>query len=303
MKLFFFLFTVLTFSSVFSQEFIPLWPEGKMPNSKGLKITDSIYDERYRRVGTPGLYAFFPSKQENKGTAIVICPGGGYKHEAYISSGTQMAKWFNTMGVNAFVLIYRLPHSPDLIERSKAPLQDAQRAIRMIRANAEKWGIAKDRVGVIGFSSGGHVASSVGTHTEDVSQITDNMDSIAFTPNFMVLVSPVITMGEKAHKGSVTNLLGDNPSKDLIEKYSSEKQVTEKTPPTLIFHANNDKTVNQANSLLLYQALVDKKVSASLHIFPYGEHSIGLRNNPGSTQVWNNICEMWLCEMNFIPEK
>jgi acetyl esterase/lipase len=285
-----------------AQEFISLWPTGKMPNSKGLVLKDSIFDERYRRVGTPGMYAFFPSKQENKGAAVIICPGGGYKHFAYISSGTQIAKWFNTMGINAFVLITRLPHSPDLIERSEGPLQDAQRAIRIIRANAKTWNIKLDKIGIIGFSAGGHVASSLGTHIEDVSKIGDSLDSIPFRPDFMLLVSPVITMGKFAHTGSRDNLLGPNPSMELIAKYSNELQVTGNTPPAFIVHADNDKTVNPQNSLMFYNALRDKKISASLHIFPQGGHAIGLRNNPGSAGLWTNLCEMWLIEMNIINE-
>jgi acetyl esterase/lipase len=283
-----------------AQEFIPLWPATKMPNSKNLSIKDSISNERYWQVGTPGIYAFFPSRQENKGTSVIICPGGGYHHYAYINSGFQIAKWFNTMGINAFVLISRFPHSPDLIDRSKAPLQDAQRAIRLIRANALNWNIKSEKIGIMGFSAGGHVASSLGTHTEDVSAIGDSLDKMPFNPNFMLLVSPVITMGEFAHTGSRNNLLGEKPSKELVEKYSNELQVTIKTPPAFIVVAENDKTVNPQNSLLFYQALHEKNISASLHVFPQGAHSIGLQNNPGSTNLWKELCELWLVEMGFI---
>ncbi|MBN1116843.1 MAG: alpha/beta hydrolase [Bacteroidales bacterium] len=297
-----FILVVLIFCNllVSAQEFICLWPEGKMPNSKGMALTDSIYDERYRRVGTPGMFAFFPSKQENKGAAIIICPGGGYKHFAYISSGTQIAKWFNTMGINAFVLISRLPHSPDLTERSKAPLQDAQRAIRLIRANAQRWDLKPDKIGIIGFSAGGHVASSLATHTEDVSGIDDSLSHISFYPDFVLLVSPVITMGEYTHTGSRNNLLGENPSKELIDKYSNELQVTAKTPPAFIVHAENDPAVSPKNSLLFFNALRENNVSASIHIFPFGGHAIGLQNNPGSTKLWKELCEMWLIEKGLL---
>jgi acetyl esterase/lipase len=198
------------------------------------------------------------------------------------------------------VLLSRLPHSPDLVERHKAPLQDAQRAIRLIRANAAIWGIKPDKVGIIGFSAGGHLASTLGTHTEDVSSIGDNMDSIQFRPDFMILVSPVITMGTYTHSGSRDNLLGLNPSKDLVEKYSNELQVTDKTPPAFIAVADNDKGVSPENSILFYRALREKGISASLHIFPQGGHSIALRNNPGSTQMWSVLCEMWLREMKIL---
>lgn len=298
----FFLLVVLIFCNILvsAQEFIPIWPEGKMPNSKGIVLTDSISNERYWRVGNPGIYTFFPSRQENKGAAVMICPGGGYHHYSYLSSGIQIAKWFNTMGVSAFVLISRLPASPDLIDRSVAPLQDAQRAIRLIRANAKDWGIQPDKIGIMGFSAGGHVASSLGTHTEDVSGIGDSLSYISFCPDFMLLVSPVITMGDFTHSGSRDNLLGEKPSKELIVKYSNELQVTAQTPPAFIVHAENDPVVSPQNSLLFFNALREKNVSASIHIFPFGGHAIGLQNNPGSTKLWRELCEMWLVEKGFI---
>lgn len=283
-----------------AQDFIRLWPEGKMPNSKGMALTDSIFNERYYRVANPGMYAFFPSKQENQGAAIVICPGGGYHHYAYMGA-IQFAKWFNTMGVSAFVLISRFPHSPDLLERSEAPLQDAQRAMRLIRANAKQWGINHDKIGVMGFSAGGHVASTLGVRTDDVSQIGDSLDHAAFRPDFMLLVSPVITMGKYTHAGSRDNLLGENPSKELIEKYSNELQVTDKTPPAFLVHAENDPTVNPENSIQFFNALRQRKVSVSIHIFPQGGHAIGLQNNPGSTSLWKELCVLWLNEKGFLP--
>jgi acetyl esterase/lipase len=283
-----------------AQDFIPLWPANNIPNSKSLHLTDSIANERVYRVATPGMYAYFPGSQENKGAAVIICPGGGYDHLAYVISGTQLAKWFNTMGIAAFVLNYRLPVSPDIKVRNIAPLQDAQRALRIIRANAAKWRIKTDKIGIMGSSSGGHVASSLGTHTEDVSAINDSLDNFSFAPNFMILVSPVISMGVYAHQGSVKNLLGPNPTKALLDKYSNELQVTAVTPPTFIVDAENDKTVNPMNSLLFYQALLANNVPVSFHVFPQGAHAIALRNNPGSTGQWVNLCEAWLNEMNII---
>jgi acetyl esterase/lipase len=244
----------------------------------------------------------FPSNQENKGAAVLICPGGGYERLAYVISGTQLAKWFNSIGISAFVLNYRLPNSPDVRQREIAPLQDAQRAMRVIRANAEKWQIKPDKIGVLGTSAGGHLAANLGTATEDAAKINDELDKFPFNPNFMILVSPVINMGEYAHAGSKKNLLGANLTKELIEKYSLEKQVTATTPPVFIVHAADDKVVNPRNSLMFYNALLDKNISASLHIFPNGGHAIALRNNPGSTETWTTLCEMWLIEMNFIPQ-
>lgn len=287
--------------SVGAQEFIPLWEKGKMPNSKGMELKDDIRNERIYQVARPGFYAFFPSRQENKGAAVLICPGGGYERLAYQISGMQLAKWFNTFGVSAFVLNYRLPNSPDLMQREIAPLQDAQRAMRVIRVNAEKWQIKPDKIGVLGTSAGGHLAANLGTATEDAAKINDELDKFSFAPNFMILISPVITMGKYTNATTKKNLLGANPSKELAEKYSLEKQVMATTPPSFIVHAADDKTVNPRNSLMFYNALLDKNISASLHVFPNGGHAIALRNNPGSTETWTNLCEMWLVEMNFIP--
>lgn len=293
-------FFLMSLSTAIAQDYITLWPEGKMPNSKGLKITDSISDERVRRVGKPGMWVFTPSVQENKGVAVIICPGGGYKHYAHIISGLQIAKWFNTMGITAFVLNARFPHSPDLIERHSAPLQDAQRAMRMIRKDADKWRIKTNKIGIIGFSAGGHLASTLGTHTKDVSKINDALDTVSFRPDFMVLVSPVISMGTYTHEGSRDNLLGNKPSAELLKLYSNEFQVTDKTPTTFLVHADDDRTVDARNSILFYNALRDKNIPASLHIFPFGGHNIALRNNPGSANAWSTLCEQWLSEMEII---
>jgi acetyl esterase/lipase len=284
-----------------AQEFIPLWPGGKMPNSRGLVIKDSVANERIYRVGTPGMYAFFPSAQENKGSAVIICPGGGYERLAYITGGTQLAKWFNTMGITAFVLIYRLPNSPDLVQREIGPLQDAQRAIRVVRSRATEWGIKPEKIGVMGTSAGGHLAALLSTRDDDVSAIRDPLDHISFAPNFMILVSPVISMGKLAHTGSRKNLLGENPSTELIEKYSIELQVTPKTPPCFLVGAFNDKSVHPANSEMLYASLLGKKIVTSFHVFPQGGHAIGVGNNPGSTALWTPLCEAWMREMGVIP--
>lgn len=285
-----------------AQEFIHIWEKGKMPNSKGMELTDDIRDERVYRVGTPGFYAFFPSQLENKGTAVLICPGGGYERLAYQISGMQLAKWLNTLGINAFVLNYRLPVSPDLKQREIGPIQDAQRAMRVIRANADKWRIQVDKIGVLGTSAGGHLAASLGTFTEDFAKTGDDLDAKPYAPNFMILISPVISMQELGHPTSKKNLLGPTPSPELVEEYSVENQVSSATPPAFVVHAADDKVVNPQNSLLFYSALLTKRVPASLHVFPHGGHSITLRNNPGSTESWTELCEKWLVEMTYLPE-
>ncbi len=304
MKAILFLVSLLFLSNfLFAQEFIPLWPHKKMPNSKGIIVKDSIANERQYHVGKPGVYAFFTSKQENKKAAVLIIPGGGYSRLAYDISGFQLAKWYNTLGISAFVLIHRLPHSIDLKEREKAPLQDAQRAIKIIRKNASQWQIDLDKVGVMGSSAGGHLAASVGTIQDDYSKIDDEFDVFDFKPNFMVLVSPVIDMGAEGHKGSRENLLGPNPSKELIDKFSLQNQVTQKTSPAFLVHAFDDRSVSPKNSLMFYQKLLENKIPSSLHIFNQGAHAIALRNNPGSANLWTGICEKWLEEIKIIETK
>ena len=284
----------------FAQEFIPLWTKGKMPNSKGVRVKDSVSNERMYQVATPGMYAFLTSKQENKGAAVLIIPGGGYSRLAYNISGHQLAKWFNTLGINAFVLIHRLPHSPDLKEREKAPLQDGERAMRLIRSRAEEWGIDLRKVGVMGSSAGGHLAASLGTIQDDFAKIGDAVDAYSYQPNFMVLVSPVIDMGTYAHKGSKETLLGPNPSAELVKKYSLQEQVSSYTPPTFIADAFNDHVVSPKNSLLFYDALLSHKIPSSLHVFNQGAHAIAVRNNPGSANLWTNLCEAWLEEIKIL---
>ncbi len=296
--LLFIFFIALT--QVDAQEFIPIWPKDKKPNFNGTVVNDTVYNDRIWRVGTPGIYAFKVSKEENKGTAVLICPGGSFERLSYLYNGFNIAKWYNTLGINAFVLIYRLPHQADLQQREIAPLQDAQRAMKVIRSNAANWGIQKNRVGVMGTSAGGHVASSLGIHEDDVSSIADAYDSLSFRPDFMILLSPVITMGKYAHQPSKKNLLGTDPSVTAVEKSSNELHVTPSVPPTFMVHALNDSTVNVQNSLLFYTALLDKKVNASLHIFPQGGHGIKLVDNPGSTELWMNLLALWLNEKGFV---
>lgn len=288
--------------SVFAkaQEFVPLWPAGKKPNNNGKKITDSLYNERIWRVATPGIYCFVVPKAENNGSAVLIVPGGGYARLSHLYSGFNLAKWYNSIGVNAFVLIHRLPHQQDLINKQLAPVQDAQRAMRIIRANAMQWNIKTDKVGVMGISAGGHVATTLGTHAKDEAAINDTIDQYSYRPDFMILLSPVITMGKYAHGGSKKNFLGADTTKANIEHYSGELQVSSFTVPTFLVHAQNDSTVKVQNSVLFYQALIEKKINASLHIFTQGGHGIRLDENPGSTELWTNLLEAWLKEMKFI---
>ena len=295
-----FLFCFIAWQGIPAQKVIPLYPEGKMPNSKGMTLQEEIREERIVQVGNPGIHAFFPTENNNKGVAVLIIPGGGYVRIAYQNARTNVAKWLNEQGIAAFALDYRLPTSPDLLQKEIAPLQDAQRAVRIIRANAKEWNINPDKIGVMGTSAGGHAASFIGTTAEDLVKIGDETDKFSFTPNFMILVSPVISMGEFAHGGSKKYLLGENPSKEMIEKYSTEKRVTAKTPPTFLILASDDASVNPKNSLMFYTALLENKVSASLHIFPQGGHSIPLKNGTGSSASWTKVCELWMTEIGML---
>ena len=283
-----------------AQEFVPVWSKN-IPNSKGLEMKDSIANERVYQVGVPGVYVFEPSKAENKGAAVLIIPGGGYARLAYQISGWQLAKWLNTFGVTAFVLNHRMPQSPDVITSYRAPLEDAQRAMRYIRANAAVYGIDIHKVGVMGCSAGGHLSACLSTFTEDWGIGEDSLDGQSFHPDFTILISPVISMGDVAHKGSRENLLGKSPEEKLVHQFSCDERVTEQTPPAFIVHASNDHSVSSLNSILYYTALKRNQVEqATLHIFPQGGHNIALRNNPGTTNQWTMLAEKWLEEIGII---
>ena len=294
---------ILFFSLVLNaQKTIKLWPENKMPNSKGLTLEHIEERERITQVSEPKLLAFFPPKEEQNGSSILILPSGGYQKLTYNLGGIQLAKWYNTQGITAFVLLYRLPNSPDLLISENGPIQDAQRAMKLIRFNAKKWNLNSNKIGVYGSSAGGHLATTIATHSEDLSKINDEIDDYSFHPDFMVLVSPVISFGEYTHKGSLKNFLGDHATKDNIYKYSNEFHVSEKTPPTVLFHAQNDQAVNCMNSILYYQAMLKNDVKGSLHVFPKGGHKIGIYNSSEVTELWKTISTNWLKEIKIISK-
>ena len=281
-------------NSLSAQEKITLWPKGQMPNSKGLQLKTKKKDDRITQIKETELFAFFPPKEDRKPMSVIIIPGGGYYKLTYDLNGFQIAKWFNTLGISAFVLNYRLPTSPDLIQREIAPLQDVQMAIKYIRKNASEFGISPDQVGVIGTSAGGHLATSVSNIATDYTEMKGDWANIPTIPNFTILVSPVIDLGEFAHVGSRNSLLGENASQEKIKEYSMQNRVTEKTPPTLLIHAQNDKAVPAMNSILYYQAMSKNKVKGALFIFPEGEHKIGIANKTELTDNWKMLCSDWL---------
>jgi acetyl esterase/lipase len=294
---------LLLSTSVEAQEFIPLWPEGQKPNWNGRPVTDSLFNERIWRVGMPGIYAFPVAKAENRGTSVIIFPGGGYERLSHVYNGFNFAKWFNAHGINAFVLLYRLPHQKDLKNGQTGPLTDAQRAVKVLRASAAKWSLDKNKIGVMGISAGGHVATTLATYADDVSSIKDSLDAVSSRPDFTILLSPVVTMGAYAHKGSKKLFLGADTAAATIRRFSNEQQVTAATPPSFLVHAQNDSSVNVRNSLYYFTALIEKGVQASLHVFPQGGHGIGLFDNPGSTDLWLDLLYHWLKEQGFVSPK
>lgn len=294
---FIFLFSAVQVS--FGQSNVILLWEDKIPNSqpsdeKEEREVDGIL--KLRKVQTPTLEVFLPSERNATGKAVVICPGGGYGMLSYDWEGTDIAKWFNTQGVAAFVLKYRLPQSKSIIIQHEAPLQDAQRAMRLVRFHAEKWGVDKTKIGVIGFSAGGHLASTLGTQYDKTTvKATDEIDKISARPNFMALIYPVISMKYPVtHKGSRNNLLGNNPSEILVNEYSNELQVNNNTPQTFIVHSTDDKAVPVENSLNFYKALKDVGVKTEMHIYPEGGHGYSLAINRGYLQSWTNRLADWL---------
>lgn len=285
--------------SVFSQNnILPIWPN-TIPNSQPSDEKEIIYSDdiiKILKVQTPTLEVFLPAKNNATGQAVVICPGGGYGILAYDWEGTDIAKWLNSKGIAAFVLKYRLPQSKSVIESYKAPLQDAIRAIKTVRYNAEKYNVTKNQIGIIGFSAGGHLASTLGTHYNDEMYIAvDSIDQESARPDFMALIYPVISMQEGVtHHGSKRNLLGKDPNMTLIDKFSNELQVTKDTPPTFLIHASDDKSVPVQNSLLMYQALISNGVNTEMHIYPKGGHGFSFGHKRGHVDSWTKLFYNWI---------
>ena len=239
------LFCSTIFSFAVAQNEIKLYP-GPIPNSKPVPNKEYLENSepgktRIHNITVPTLTVFVP--QTPNGTAIIICPGGGYSVEAMKHEGLDVAEEMNKLGVTCFVLKYRLPNDSSMVDKTIGPLQDAERAIQMVREERKRWGIKKDKIGIMGFSAGGHLASTAGTHFNDV--VIDNPKKTSLRPDYMVLAYPVINLTDSfMHAGSRNNLLGKNPSKEMIEKYSNDLQVTSKTPPTFLVQAKDDKTVS-----------------------------------------------------------
>ena len=286
----------ISFAATSQEITLPLWSAGKVPNyqkTNEVEKSDSTDIVRISKVQNPEIAVFIPSKKSATGQAVVICPGGGYAILAYNWEGTDVAKWLNSKGITAIVLKYRLPNSKSNIVPNESPLLDAQRAIRTVRANADKWNIKKDRVGIMGFSAGGHLASTAGTHFDKGNaNAADAIDRESSRPDFMILMYPVISMSKPImHTGSRNNLIGEKPDAQMANFYSGELNVTTETPPTFLAHATDDKGVPVENSILFYQALKEKNVPAEMHLYPKGNHGFVLGQ---PTELWMRPLFEWM---------
>lgn len=278
---------------------MPLWPEGRIPNrvasdEKEEHVSEDIL--RISKVQEPTIEVYLPAKKNATGKAMLIFPGGGYGILAYDWEGTDIAKFLNGKGIAGIVVKYRLPSDKSQTEKWNVPLIDAQRALRLVRSKAVDFNIASDKIGIIGFSAGGHLATTLGTHfNEKVYKAIDQADAESARPDFMTLVYPVITFTKDTkHAGSQKNLLGENPDQELIDRFSNELQVTSETPPTLLVHATDDGGVPVENSLQFFQALKDKNVSATMHVYPEGGHGFSLARQDPHLRGWTERLFEWM---------
>ena len=285
------------------QKTMDLWPQG-IP---GLVFTDSYIEKsttseglitRFEKTTNPMIYIFLPPREKATGTAVLICPGGGYAALAFGHEGNAIASWLNDNGIAGIILKYRLPSDLIMKDKSIGPLQDAQEAMRIIRRNAVAWNIDPKKVGVIGFSAGGHLASTLSTHYAD--KVYDVADTISARPDFSLLIYPVITMDSSfTHAGSRKNLIGDKPSDEAIKSFSNELQVNEKTPPAFMVHSADAQTVPVKNSIVYYEQLVKYKIPSELHIFQKGGHGYGLGGSKDTQSAWPGLCINWLKASGF----
>lgn len=293
----------LTCEKSFAQDFVlPLY-SGEIPNSIKTGQTEKIEKKDITiisNVQNPDIAVYLPTKRFATGQAVIICPGGGYWALAYDLEGTDIARFLNSIGVVGIVLKYRLPTYGNTVEPHKAPLMDAQRAMRLVRYNAKSWNIDTTKIGIMGFSAGGHLASTLGTHFDRGNKTSaDSIERISCRPDFMVLMYPVISfIDASVHTGSAEALLGKNPAKDLLVYYSNELQVKDDSPPAFFALADNDDGVPAENSLLMYAALRKKKIPAELHILSEGKHGFGLGLKNQHVASWTNNLQLWLNSLN-----
>jgi len=286
-----------------AQEIVKLYP-GVIPGSKpapaDFKETAPVGDDgiiRISKVSEPTLTVFLPSKEKATGAAVIICPGGGYGILAINHEGYNVAKRFNDIGVAAFVLKYRLPNDAIMVDKSFGPLMDAEQAIYLVRGQAKKWNVDPAKIGIMGFSAGGHLASTLTVHYNDVK--IENKEKLSLRPDFSILIYPVISFIESPHTGSANNLAGANATQAQKEYFSNEKHVTPQTPPTFLVHANDDNGVPVQNSIIFNQALVANKVKAEMHLYQGGGHGFGL-NNKTTSDDWFERLTNWMKSNKFL---
>ena len=269
------------------QRQILLW-EQNVPNALGNEEKDN-----------PKMTIWFPNADKSVGTTIVVCPGGGYGALAMDHEGKQIAEWCNAFGITAAVLDYR-HHNKGYGHPN--PMLDVQRAIRIVRSYAKTWNIDPAKIGVLGFSAGGHLASTVTVHFEEHKTPADDIDKVSCRPDFSILCYPVIMFDSNyTHRGSVENLIGKDAPQELINFYSTEKCVTAETPPTFLFVTDEDAGVPSENCIAFYLALRKHKIPSELHIYQKGQHGLGLAKGTAGTETWSYLCLIWLKNNGFIP--
>lgn len=288
-------------SAVSAQTTLPLYKDS-IPNSRWTPDTETSEINAdsvliVHNISRPTLSVYLPPKNQRTGAAVIICPGGGYWIAAAGHEGSDVAKKFVEMGIAAFVLKYRIPNDQTMINKEIGPIQDAQRAIQVVRENATTWGIEKDKLGIMGFSAGGHLASTAGTHFQNT--YIDNPAGTNLRPDFMILVYPVISFNDSiGHIGSRDQLLGKVPSPEKIKAYSNELQVTANTPPTFLVHAKDDP-VKVENSLAFADALKKANVPVEIYLYEKGGHGYGMYNKTSPVR-WMDLVQQWMRKMQFI---
>lgn len=301
MKNIFSLFSLIIFISFLScaqETKIKIWPDG-VPGSKNIReySEETIIDNggpRILKVTAPELIVFLPPKEKANGSAVIICPGGAYKRLAIDHEGYEVARWFNEMGVAAFVLKYRLPSEYIMSDKTIGPLQDVQESIRIVRRNAGKLNIKPDKIGIMGFSAGGHLAGTASTMYNEI--VYQPSDTVSARPDFSILIYGVLSMqAEITHKGSCVNLLDENPSQQTIDKFSNELQVNKQTPIAFLVHASDDNAVSMENSIRYFTSLKLAGVPAEIHIYEKGGHGFGLASGRNSSEsTWPEACRKWM---------
>ncbi|MCQ2375890.1 MAG: alpha/beta hydrolase [Salinivirgaceae bacterium] len=279
---------------------INLWPDGAIPGGTGLELEPERGEEGWtweRNITMPTLTIYPAPADRNTHTAVLVIPGGGYWALAVEHEGHEVAQWLNSIGITAFVLKHRLPNDITMVPEVKkiAPLQDAQRAMRLIREMSDSLGFDTHRVGAIGFSSGGHLVTSLSDHHSEELYKSDYTNAC---PNFQILIYPVLTLeDELTHKGSQTSLLGDNPTEADLDYFASYKHVGKTTPITFMVHSFDDNTVSYEGTMLYAKAMAENNRQCEVHLYPRGSHGYGLRNKPTTESHWTQACYYWL-EMN-----